>query len=217
MKKIILSLNLLTAIAPIAEGATINWASGGGRGHMFVTGDGARVPTGSLVRVGFFQEPGNINSSFIEFGTTTVGDPGTSGALVGLGGHIPASGRSIANNSVEGNSNFDDVQLYIWVYNAPTAAAATQNEVFTATGTLWRTPTTFVDNLASFAITLGAASGAPPAGITALGDGSVTNAPFILSGASSTGALVYNLGVPEPTSIGLMSLAGLVLMRRKRS
>jgi len=211
MKKILLSISALV-LAGSAQAATINWANGTGRGHAFVLGDGVtRVPTGSLVRVGFLSTA-NDASSFVEFGTTTMGDPG--GGVVG--GHIPGAGKSITTDT----TNFANRQLYIWVYNAATAAAATQSELFTSTA--WLTPADFNTPVATFNITLGQTA-APTVPVSRLSAAADTDAGQYRIGSITIGAgtndfaSIYQLGtIPEPSTSLMASLVAFGLLARRR-
>jgi hypothetical protein len=211
MKKISLLLGTLL-VAASSNAATIEWGNGGGRGHMFVLGNGTRVAAGSLVRVGYFEEAGNPSSAFVEFGTTTLSNPGGDAQ----GGHILGTGQTITNAA----TTFNNRQLYIWVYNAPTAAAATSSEIFTSVE--WLTPAGFNTPDATFAIRLGAAAGGTPPVVTNLqgpGDaqpGSYTVGGITISGGTNGNGSIYNLGVPEPSTAMMGLLAGLGLIARRR-
>lgn len=179
---------------------------------MFVLGDGTRVAAGSLVRVGYFETANDPSSTFVEFGTTTLSSVGDQS-----GGHILASGQSIANAA----TTFANRQLYIWVYNAGTAAGASQSEIFTSTE--WTTPGNFNTSDAVFTIRLGtpAGVGTPPvvANLQAPGDaapGSYTVGDVLVSGTANPNGSIYNLGVPEPSTALMSALVGLGLLVRRR-
>src|SRR5262245_50104901 len=111
---------LLLATGLAASASQIAFATGGGRGHMFVTNDQTRVAFGSLVRVGYLTTAGDL-STFTEFATTTISHPGAAPNNVGGFLTIPAENLNGPANVAARNK-----QIYLWVYNAATAAAATQ-------------------------------------------------------------------------------------------
>lgn len=212
--KFLLPSILLALTGLAAQAATINWANGGGRGHMFTTSDTSdRVDAGNLVRIGYFETAGDINSAFIEFGTTTVGDPGA--APNNIGGHIPAAGKAINNTTAEGNSLFASKQLVIWVYNASTAAAATEQGIFTSTA--WTTPGNFNANDQSFVVTLGNSTAPAFGPVTALFGSYSTGAVTVAGTANQSGSIYTLAAIPEASTftVSLLGL-GLLCARRRR-
>lgn len=214
MKRLLLLLGI-TFSANFASAATIEWGSGGSRGHMFVLGNGSRVAPGSLVRIGYFETPGNTSSTFFEFGTTTLATPGGDA----VGGYIPAAGQAVTSNQ----TTFAGRQLYLWVYNAPTAAAATQQEIFTSVE--WVTPNDFNTAASVYTLKIGAQAGSGVVNpvVTSLqgaGDadpGSYTVGPIIINGTSNATGSIYRLGlIPEPSAALMGALVGLGLLVRRR-
>ncbi|MGC9452214.1 MAG: PEP-CTERM sorting domain-containing protein [Oceanipulchritudo sp.] len=119
----------------------------------------ATLPDGSLMRVGFFDIPALtsltpselldydiVNPLFTEFVTFTS-----------------ASGNFLANDSSLPATNVGD-QVYLWVFDSPTAPTATEYGIFTST--LWLSPAdTGSLNMVSSAIntiTVGSTAGSSP-------------------------------------------------------
>jgi hypothetical protein len=217
------TLSLLTFLAAASsQAATINWANGGGRGNMFVLSDGVtRVAAGSLVEVGFYETATDATSTFVLFGTTTMGDPGT--GVNAIGGHIPATGKGITSTASDGNSTYTNKQFSIRVYNAASASAATQMGVFTSA--TWTSPQEFNDSSDSWLVTVGIASGTntvaatalDPAGPIPAGSYRVGNVT-VGTGTNAVGSIYTLAAVPEPTSFALsgMALFGLLAGRRRK-
>lgn len=134
-----LSLFIVAAsLATTAQAATINWSAG--INHGFSLEDGSELPTGSLVRLGWFRDPVSgtqlsdtqiqalkttpvvLDSKFVEAGRSTIGS-GFSPALLG---HFSAATSLDTGNS---GANLVGKQMYIWVLNASTVGAATQQAI----------------------------------------------------------------------------------------
>ena len=203
----------IVAVSSIAASAsTINFATGGGRGHMFVS-DGNRLVSGSLVRVGYVTTAGDV-STFQEFATTTISHPS---AGFQIGGFLtnPASSDTIAA-AAKGK------QIYLWVYNAATAAGATASAIFTSTDTTWVIPANFTgasDETSNLSLSLAAGA------VTAIQDPARqgTNPSFtrgpVTVGATTVDGAIYSLGtaIPEPGSATLALLALAAVGRRRRA
>ena len=215
------------ALSGIANAATINWGSGGGRGNMFVATDGfTRLASGSLIQVGFYENPNDATSVFTLLGTTTIGDPGT--GLNAIGGHLPSSGRALVGTAANGNTTFAGKQLAIVVYNSTTLALATQRGIFTSVA--WTTPggTGFDDSSDSVTFTVGA-SASPgfatpvisldPDGLVGPNpSGSYSIGGVTVGGTTNNFGSIYRLGaiVPEPSGVVLLVMGLCVGMRRRR-
>ena len=129
---------LLLGISFVAHGlaATINFSSALDNGVSLL--DGSNLPAGSLVRVGYFRDSGTgvqltdaqiqalavspttLNASFVEVGTATVGN----GFSTAVAGHFAA-----VANADTASLNVVGQQIYVWILNAPTLAAATQQAI----------------------------------------------------------------------------------------
>ena len=207
MKLLFLILPILSAcIANCDAALAITISTNPVSGAYFVVADGTtRIPDGSLVRLGTFDAPpvanadgAALNLSFKEYATTTVGHSAETVANKGMINrtNIPA-GTGVAETDFIGR------QLYIWVYNAPTAVSATQWGVFTSDRTDIPSPWKFpVDDLplAAGTLNINRAFGSP--GIPA---------------EVSPGTLIYRLsGIPETSTLSLVVLAGLGFTRRRR-
>ena len=199
--------------------SAIQFATGGGRGHMFVTNDAARVVATSLVRVGYLTTPGSL-SSFVEFAATTISNPGSTPATQ-IGGFltIPAASPTVAAAA-------KGAQVYLWVYNAASSGVATQAGIFTSADPSWVIPASFTGDVTETSnLSLNLA-----AGVTAIADpdakfsGPNTSAPtftrgnILIAGTAAVGS-IYTLGgpaIPEPSSVGLFALLGMAALRRRR-
>ena len=121
-----------------AWAATINWSAS--TNHGLSQADGSELPVGSLVRLGYFRSvmtdqpltdgeikaiAGSITlleANFVQVAATTIGS-GFSGSVAG---HFAAS--STADTSATG-LNVEGKQMFVWVMNAVTSGAATQQAI----------------------------------------------------------------------------------------
>lgn len=133
----ILCLSLACFARPLTA-ATLNWSAA--IDHGFSQTDGTELPTGSLVRLGWFRhsvtgEPMTdadiqalagvvslLEASFVEVASTTLGS-GLSGSVAG---HFAAS--STVDTSATG-LNVGGRQMYLWVLNAASIGTATQQAI----------------------------------------------------------------------------------------
>src|SRR5690606_10576532 len=127
---------LFLSIASAGVASTINFDTGTGNGHMFVTSTGDRLAAGSLVRLGTLGTDGDL-STFAEFGRTTISHPGAADTLQ-VGGFLTipvANGDTAANEAAAGK------KVYLWVYATPEESS--QSGVFTSSDPTWVVPQTF--------------------------------------------------------------------------
>jgi PEP-CTERM motif len=213
MKSTKLVILSLVALAANVSASAIQFTTGGGRGHMFVTSDGSsRVPAGSLVRVGYLMESGNIGS-FQEFATTTISHPG-SAVAVQVGGFltIPAASTTVATAA-------KGAQIYLWVYNTNSAANASQAGIFTSQDSTWRIPSGFTGDpteTSNLSLSLGAGLITAQADPAIGGAPSFSRGPVPLSGQSPEGSIFRLDGIPEPSTSLLAMLALMGVSRRRR-
>jgi hypothetical protein len=126
------------ALSTSAQAATINWAAG--IHHGFSLQNGNELPTGCLVRIGWFRDPStglqltdeqiesfktstsDLDLRFVEAGRSTIG----SGFVPSIASHfsavatLPESGLGV---SLVGK------QMYLWILNAPTLGGATEQAI----------------------------------------------------------------------------------------
>jgi hypothetical protein len=82
-----------------------------------------------LIRIGYLATPGDVNS-FVEFGTSTIKSAG-----VGISAQPSKIVGSVINNNGEGDdASFNGRDVYVWIYNASTAAASNMWGLFRAVG-----------------------------------------------------------------------------------
>jgi hypothetical protein len=199
-------LSLVCAVANSNAALALNVATNPNTGAYFVLSDGTtRLPDGNLVRIGTFAtapaadaSAATLAAAFTEYGTTTSGHSAAAGANKGM---INRSG--VAAGAGVNETNFTGKNVYLWVYNAPTAAAATQWGVYGSTDASWKFAASVDDPPVSASTSL------------------ITNAygKALTQAAVTTGTPnVYKLAnaVPETSTFSLTALAALGLMRRKR-
>ena len=201
------------AFAVSAQASTLAFATGGGRGHQFILSDGAtRVTAGSLVRLGYLATPG-VMDSFVEYGRSTISNPSPA---IAIGGFLTTP---VNNTTPADNTAAQGKQIYLWVYNAPTAGAATQHGLFTSSTATWVIPSTFTGGATeSFNVTLGAST-APAFSAVAASIGTFTTGVVgVGTGVDNTAGSIYRLApIPEPTtSMFALGIIGMGLIRRRR-
>ena len=197
-------LSLASAVANSNAALAINVSTNPTSGAYFVLANGTtRLPDGNLVRIGTFDAvpaadatQAALASAFKEYGTTTSGHSAAAGANKGM-----INRSAIAAGAGVSEAAFTGKNVYLWVYNAPTAAAATQWGVYTNT-TDWKFAASVDDPPVS--LSTSALNGAYGKNVGQAG---------IVAGTPN----VYKLaGIPETSTFSLTALAALGLMRRKR-
>jgi len=129
---------IAASFASTAPAATINWSASVNHGFSLENLDA--LPVGSLVRLGWFRDPTSgqqltdsqiqalkktpleLDSRFVEAGRTTIG----AGFDPAVAGHFAAV--NIVDTSETG-LNLAGKQMYIWVLNAATVGAATEQAI----------------------------------------------------------------------------------------
>lgn len=136
-------LSSLLAAAALALGSpvlatTVEWSAADSNG--FSLQNGSELPAGSLVRLGHFRDPVSgvalsdvqiqamkaspvtLNGYFVEIGSALIGD----GYTPAIPGHFSAS-ANVTDEALIGS--LAGRQMVLWVLNAPTVAAATQQAI----------------------------------------------------------------------------------------
>jgi hypothetical protein len=213
MKKLLVALAVLQAGALLSHAViTISFSQNPTTGPSFISSlatGGVPLPTGSLVRIGTFAaEPnalGNLDTdfgSFQEFATTTIGrDVGgpTDGILLRGG----AAG-------IAGPNSFAGQQIYIWVYNAPTAQGASDEGIYRSMGAAGPNVFPAPDQPASTPFSVTTFTSAYG---TLLTPATSTPDP---DGAGAARQTLQLAGVPEPSTSLVMLFAGAGLLLRRR-
>jgi hypothetical protein len=208
MKTIVLFL----LFAPVAGATTLSFFSGATGPTVFAGCDAPLiVPTGSLIRVGTLLIPDHTDS-FVEFGVSTVKPAGAfASARPGK-----VSGAVTNGGGEDDDSFFNGRDIYIWIYNAATQAAATGYGIFRAVGQTFpvndpaRTGDEIIVPASSF--TEAVIDPRFPAGTQARVDFSAAANDQYGNGR----LIILGTGCPEPRSAGLLLFTGLALARRRR-
>lgn len=206
------AITLIIASASISTAATVNFSTSAvGNRVVTTTTPITPVPIGSLVRMGSLASEADFGT-FVEFGTSTVN------ATTGFptGGVITGG----ATNNTALAAEFAGKTIYIAIYNAATTGAATFAGIFKSTsifdaGITGSAAQTFTLPIASFTTSVNPSTNWTfnPASVNTSGiTGAAGNPPTDRTG------VVFTLGaaIPEPSSMGLLVLAGLAAARRRR-
>lgn len=129
---------IAAAFASALNAATINWSAG--INHGFSLENGSQLPTGALARLGWFRDsvtgqqmtdaeiqalkttPLLLDNCFVEAGRTTVGS--------GFDPAIPSHFATATTIDTSGSGpSLAGKQMYLWVLNAATVDAATQQAI----------------------------------------------------------------------------------------
>jgi hypothetical protein len=206
------AIALLVATSALASAATINYSTTT-TGNRVVTSTSPLTPVsaGSLIRMGSMSNEADF-STFVEFGTSTV----NTNAAFPSGGVINAS---VTNNTVAA-ADFASKSIYIAIYNAAASGAATFAGIFKSSAIFDAT----ISSSASQTFTVGVSTFTTAINpTTSWGFNTSSVNPAGITGAAGTPptnrtGIVFTLGaaVPEPSSMGLLVLAGLAAARRRR-
>ena len=199
IKTTFFSLAAAAAMTTLSSATILNLAGDA----MPRTPGGDFIPNG-LVRIGTLNgDPvdamvASIEAQFAEFGTSAITAP-------------PSFTPNVfAGSTSRNDGNFDDQQVYIWVFDKPTVAESDFHALFTVNdpdnpgeGDGWRFETHIGNGTDSRTLTINAAT-------LANADLSVT------TDASVDGAFLNLQRIPEPSGALLAGFAGMVLMLRRR-
>lgn len=233
------SLRLLTALLAGATSAfAVDFTTGAALNSGFALSDGTDLSTGSLIRFGTFSISNELisansssiaflNDNFVQLGVATIGQGNPAG---GAGANDPVNnglfnGNLSSINTTASGLNVAGSQLYYWVFNTPTAFAATQHGVFSST--LWQIPSGDGGGLDLASINTDIAD----LTLNQAGEALATSARIVIGGfgpgSNATGAgrdfTLVEIGapIPEPSTavalVGVASLGFAALRRRRRS
>ena len=203
IKTSLFSLLTVLGIASVAQASFVTLTSTGRSGPIALDSGLVAVDTG-LVRLGTVSAApasgsfDDIAAVFAEYGT---GETGT-GAQAGF------FGQTI--NNAGGTSDFDNDQIYIWIFDGDTANASTENGLFSlvdadAPAVPWRFPVqtgTGTDGVSIVLADLFDGNGAAS-------DGSQID-------SQTVGGRVILAPIPEPSGAMLAALGGVFLVFRRR-
>jgi len=203
MKKAITALLLGTAL--VAKATTLSFSTTRTGPAVFDSTNTLVVPNGSLVRVGTISNESDPNATFVEFGTSALASAGANPATARPGKLVGDATPSLAEAN---HTQFNGQTIYLWIYNAPTAGAATQQGIF-------KTNLVFPNNdTGGFGDSIIVTSATD---ITSVVAAPGYSAPQILAGDANDSKHFVLGAVPEPTA-SLLALLGVVAIgvRRRR-
>ena len=126
MKSLTIAALSALALAPFAGATNITLSSSSAGPSVFLSNGSSLVPNGSHIRVGTLTTPGD-HTTFIDFGTATVRSAGFGGSAQ------PSKVTGEVVNGPTADTSFNNLPIYIWVYNATEgalpAAGAARNAV----------------------------------------------------------------------------------------
>jgi len=210
MKKLLLSI--LAASASWASATSVLLSSAPTGPTVFGVDHASMIPNGGLIRIGFLATANDVNS-FVEFGTSTIKSAGPGAAAK------PSKVAGTVNNVTENDdAQFNGKDVYVWIYNAATAAASTQSGLFHAVGTVFPPddPAGVGDAVNVNATSLTEYINDPKWNVAGGRQGSFDGAAIANADGTGVGRIYLGGIVPEPSSMGLLALAGLALARRRR-
>jgi hypothetical protein len=135
MRSWLLFFIMVSALGTSVQAATVNWSAG--IHHGFSLENGTELPPGSLVRLGWFRDPStgvqltddqiqalktspaDLDLRFVEAGRSTIGS--------GFSPAIPSHFSAVTTPA--GGLNLAGRQMYLWVLNAASVGAATEQAI----------------------------------------------------------------------------------------
>ncbi len=215
----VLTVLLSLCLAGPGRGAiTIAGNNLGGNGRLLADASGTALPTGSLVRIGYFTNPGTVAASlaaadvsaieinFVSLGTNALGAGNVATGSLAIGNVAGRFSYSVQN--IQQSTLPADRLMFYWVFNAPSVAAATQWALFTnddtsGGGSPWLSKT---DD-----------PGIPGSGDLSLAVqlARVDDASDVLAGTLNASQLRLVV-IPEPTVSLLLGFVSVLLWRRQR-
>lgn len=224
-----MKLNLFSFFAALlistssASAATLFYDYGGGSNGGLKTSVGTTVAAGTTLRYGWFNgaptgslssmSQAQLEASFHEvFATTTPDASGTwntTGTFATNGTHngLPYDSSVGVDNNVAGDIAGNEI--YLWVLNAGTSDAATEQGIFSWAGTgafTWADASALPNSDAFFSLS----------GNT--GDGIIAHIGSLnATGAGTAHSLASVVAIPEPSRalLGFVGLAAMLFRRRR--
>ncbi len=143
MKTLLKFLTLLGLAAVAVRADQVTWGDTDSFG--LGTSTGVPMPAGDLVEIGTFDinnatiqvnqhNLSFLQANFVDFATSVVG----AGAAGGSPGYWTQDSNAPANTPLGPGINGD--QIYLWAFNAVSAASATEQGIYTSTAANWVFP-----------------------------------------------------------------------------
>jgi hypothetical protein len=222
MKHTVLTSVLLSLGLSASAQAAISIAGNnlGGSGRVLADAAGSPLPTGSVVRVGFFNDPvadiaiiSGTDFSAIDQKFNSLGE-----GVVPNSGSVSAGALAIGANAGRFSFTVQNVQqsylpagkqMFYWVFNSSTASTATQWALFTnddtsGGGSPWLSVLENTEVPGSGDLSL------------AVQQARVDDASDVITGTLNADQLRLAV-IPEPSLAALCLSAGALLFRRRRS
>jgi hypothetical protein len=222
-KKLAITISLALAITAGAQAAAITWGATVDNG--FSLDNGSELPQNNLARIGVFSltdqeitnaaSTGNyalLDANFLQFGSARIGEG------VFIDGHL----ATISNtpNTIPGR------QMMYWVYSSTNNSSdtasrttATQIGIFylpIAVNPAWAVP---VDTQTPGVTTVDITDLTNAAGTALVPEAKILWGNFPKGTSSTTAAPNFGIAppIPEPSTVGLLSLTALAFLARRRA
>lgn len=210
MKTFLTFIALLTMVPSFTKASTVTLSSAATGPSVFASNALNLVPNGSLIRVGTFLGGVETAANWRDFGPSTV-------KTAGIGGGARASKVTGAVTNTGGEADdaqFNGLAVYIWIYNSVAVSLTADQAIFKSNAFVFPN-----NDLASAgdAVTPTAVSFTQSIALEGFTPGLFLPNADNGTGNLTGGKFVLGAAIPEiSTSMMLISLLGLVVVRRRR-